>query len=105
MDEPRATGKRTLMPVLTRLKEIREAHDEKRMDLVRDIEVSYQVLQKWETDILHQLDTHILHAVMERYGVTYEQLIYKATPKDIARIEREKAERAAKRGSKDDEES
>lgn len=104
MDESKALGKRTLMPVLTRLKDIREAHKEERMDLVRDIEVSYQVLQKWETDILHQLDTNILHAVMERYGVTYEQLIYKATPEDIERIGREKAERAAKRASKGDEE-
>lgn len=99
MDDPKTPGKRTLMPVLTRLKEVREEHGEERMDLVRDLEVSYQVLQKWETDILHQLDTNILHSLMERYNVTYEQLIYKATPEDIAHIEKEKAKRASKRSS------
>lgn len=94
MNEPKAHGKRTLMPVLTRLREIREANGEERMDLVRDLEVSYQVIHKWETDLLHQIDTHILHSLMKRYNVTYDQLIYEATEDDIARIDREKAQRA-----------
>ena len=64
------------MPVKTHLERIRKEHDEERMDLVRDLNVSYQVIQKWEKGILHQLDTNILHKIMERYNVRYEDLIY-----------------------------
>lgn len=64
------------MPVRTKLKDIREARGDTRMDLVRDLEVSYQVVQKWENDVLHQLDTNILHKLMTRYDVRYEDLIY-----------------------------
>lgn len=104
MDESKAHGKRKLMPVLTRLKELRDAHGESRMKLVRELELTYQVIQKWEIEYLHQLDTNILYLLMDRYNVTFEELIYKATDEDIQRIDSEKIERAEKRSKKDEDE-
>lgn len=46
------------------------------MELVRKLELSYQVIQKWENTVLVQLDTLILHKLMDYLKVTYEDLIY-----------------------------
>lgn len=69
-------AKRQVMPVRTRLKELRERRGESRMDLVRQLNFSYQLVTKWETKVLKQLDTHVLHTFLEHYGLRYEDLIY-----------------------------
>ena len=67
---------RQYMPVRTRLKELRTERGESRMDVVRRAEISYQTVMKWERDVLNELDTLVLHKLLNHFGVTYEQLVY-----------------------------
>ena len=67
---------REFMPVRTRLKDLRKRKKLSRMDLVRNANLSYQTVQKWETMPLKELDTLVLHRLLTYLDCTYEELIY-----------------------------
>lgn len=70
------TKERVYMPVRTRLKELRKRKKLSRMDIVRNANLSYQTVQKWETTPLKELDTLVLHRLLTYLDCTYEELIY-----------------------------
>jgi transcriptional regulator with XRE-family HTH domain len=71
-----ANRKKKIMPVRTRLKDLREQRGIPRMKIVREADMSYQTILKWENEILKELDTAVLHALLDYLDVTYEELIY-----------------------------
>lgn len=74
------------MPVRTRLKEIMAAKHVSRMDIVRGAKLSYPTILKWETKPLLELDTTVLHALLDFLDVKYEELVYEI-PKESDQAE------------------
>ncbi len=63
------------MAVRTRLKEIREAQGYSRMDLVRQANISYPTVSKWEKDKLEELDTEVLMKLCNFLNITIDELV------------------------------
>ena len=64
------------MPVRTRMEQMREEKGVSRMDLVRELNLTYQTVWKWERGVLTLIDPRVLHALMAYFDCTYEDLIY-----------------------------
>jgi len=64
-----------IMAVRTRLKEIREAKGYSRMDLVRQADISYPTVSKWEKETLEELDTTVLKKLCNFLDISIDELI------------------------------
>lgn len=60
----------------TRLKEYREKEGLTRMDLVRDLKISYPTVAAWEETTLVRMDARIIQQVLSLFKLTYPQLVY-----------------------------
>ena len=62
--------------VRTRLKELMEERNLKRMDIVRQANVSYPTIVRWESEALNELDTSVLIGICNVLKCTIDELIY-----------------------------
>lgn len=60
----------------TRLRDLRIAQGLTRMDLVRELGISYPTIMAWENDVLTRYDGSIGRRIQDLFGVTHDQLIY-----------------------------
>lgn len=63
------------MAVRTRLKALREERRMSRMDIVREGEISYPTVVRWENKVLNELDTDILMRLCKVLKCTIDEFI------------------------------
>jgi len=68
-----------IVAVRTRLKELRERKGFSRMDIVRQAEISYPTVARWENDELDELDTDVLMKLCNLLDCTFDEFIVEIT--------------------------
>ena len=60
----------------TNLKALRDRAGKSRMDLVREADMSYPTVARWETEALASLDAAKVNDLCKLLGCTYDELVY-----------------------------